>query len=177
MGQAAKVGALSKPENLNNLFLNLLKMIAAVVRLKKSTPVSYNAADAKNKRKYKDTIVAAFEKNYNGKIPKFKKGTELYGQVCFFTSDGTNLDADNISKPVWDALVGIIYDDDKQIVSRTSTVVYTKKHNLISIDGSSDTAAELLQVLTGKYVQCIYVECGHFNDNMIEIEKEERYEY
>lgn len=152
-------------------------MIAAVVRLGKSTPVSYNSSDAKKKRRYMNSIVAAFDKNYNGKIPKFKKGTELYGQVCFFTSDGTDLDADNISKPIWDALVGTVYEDDKQIISRTSTVIYTKKHDLIPIEGSSDTAAELLQVLTGKNVKCIYVECGHFNENMVEIEKELRYEY
>jgi len=30
-----------------------------------------------------DSIVAAFSKNYNGKIPKYRKGIELYGQVFF----------------------------------------------------------------------------------------------
>jgi hypothetical protein len=109
-------------------------------------------------------------------VPKFRKGVELYGQVYFFTSDGTNLDADNISKPVWDALIGTIYEDDKQIVQRTSTVIYTKKHNLIQINGDSDTSAELLQILTGNNVKCIYVECGYFKETMIEIEKEDLYE-
>jgi len=57
-------------------------MISVVIRLRKSTPVSYNS-DSKNKRKYMDSIVAAFSKNYNGKIPKYRKGIELYGQVFF----------------------------------------------------------------------------------------------
>lgn len=78
--------------------------------------------------------------------------------------------------PNFVALIGTVYDDDKQIVQRTSTVVYTKKHDLIQINGDSDTSAELLQILTGNNVKCIYVECGCFKETMIEIEKEDSYE-
>lgn len=148
----------------------------AIIKLGKSTPFSYNSSDTKKKEKYKESIVAAFSRNYKGKVPKFSKGIELYGQVYFFTSDGTNLDADNISKPVWDALIGTVYEDDKQIVHRSSVVVYTKKHNAIQINGNMDTSADLLQVLTGDSVKCIYVECGYFKETMIEIEKEGLYE-
>ena len=151
-------------------------MISAIIKLRKSTPVSYNSADSKKRERYKGTILDAFSRNYNGKVPKFRKGVELYGHVYYFTSDGTDLDADNISKPVWDALIGIVYDDDKQIVQRTSTVVYTNKHDLIQINGDSYTSAELLQILTGNNVKCIYVECGYFKETMIEIEKENQYE-
>lgn len=151
-------------------------MISAIIKLRKSTPVSYNSSDSRKRERYKGTIVEAFSRNYNGKVPKFRKGIELYGQVYFFTSDGSDLDADNISKPVWDALIGTIYEDDKQIVQRTSTVIYTKKHNLIQINGNSDTSAELLQILTGNNVKCIYVECGYLKETMIEIEKEDLYE-
>ena len=91
-------------------------MISAVVPLGKTTPFSYNSTNSKNGGKYQQRILDAFAKNYNGKIPKFRKGKELYGQVFFFTSEGSDLDADNISKPVWDALIGTVYDDDKQIV-------------------------------------------------------------
>ena len=151
-------------------------MISAIIKLRKSTPVSYNSSDSKKRERYKGKIVEAFSRNYNGKVPKFRKGIELYGQVYFFTSDGTDLDADNISKPVRGALIGTIYEDDRQIVQRTSTVIYTKKHNLIQINGNSDTSAELLQILTGNNVKCIYVECGYFKETMIEIEKEDLYE-
>ena len=120
-------------------------MISAIIKLGKSTPFSYNSTDAKKRRRYKNIIVEAFFRNYNGKVPRFRKGVELYGQVYFFTSEGTDLDADNISKPVWDALIGTAYEDDKQIVHRTSTVVYTKTHDAIPISGDSDTSADLLQ--------------------------------
>ena len=79
-------------------------MVSAIVQLKKSTPFSYNSTDAKKRDKYVQLIRNTFDKEYKGKVPKLGKGNELYGQVYFFTSEGTDLDADNISKPVWDAL-------------------------------------------------------------------------
>jgi Holliday junction resolvase RusA-like endonuclease len=36
----------------------------------------------------------------------------LYGIVYYFHKTPTQLDADNISKPIWDALEGILYEDD-----------------------------------------------------------------
>lgn len=36
---------------------------------------------------------------------------------------GTHPDADNISKPVWDALRGVAYHDDKQIRRRSSGII------------------------------------------------------
>lgn len=151
-------------------------MISAIVQLKRSTPFSYNSNDAKKKDRYVQLIRDTFDKEYNGKVPKYQKGNELYGQVCFFTSEGTDLDADNISKPVWDALEGLVYDNDKQIVMRKSTVIYKAKHDLIALDGNSDRAADLLQVIQRKMVKCIYIECGHFNESMVEIDLEELYE-
>lgn len=72
-------------------------MISAIVQLGKTTPFSYNSADAKKRGKYVQLIQDTFSKEYHGKVPKYRKGAELYGQVCFFTSEGTDLDADNIS--------------------------------------------------------------------------------
>ncbi len=151
-------------------------MVSAIVQLQKSTPFSYNSTDSKKKDKYIQLIRDTFVKEYNGKVPKYRKGYELYGQVCFFTSEGTDLDADKISKPVWDALEGLVYDNDKQIVMRKSTVIYKAKHDLIALDGNSDRAADLLQVIQRKMVKCIYIECGHFEESMVEIDLEELYE-
>ena len=151
-------------------------MVSAIVKLEKTTPVSYNSDNPKKKEKYAQMIRDTFDKEYKGKVPKYRKGSELYGQVCFFTSEGTDLDADNISKPVWDALKGVVYDDDKQIVMRTSTVVYKAKHDLISLNGECDRAADLLQVIQKKTVKCIYIECGYFKESMVEIDLEELYE-
>src|SRR3954469_11070503 len=38
---------------------------------------------------------------------------ELYGIVYYFHKKKTGTDADNISKPIWDCLKGILFDDDK----------------------------------------------------------------
>lgn len=151
-------------------------MVSAIVQLQKSTPFSYNSSDNKKKDKYVQLIRDTFDKEYNGKVPKYRKGNELYGQVYFFTSEGTDLDADNISKPVWDALEGLVYDNDKQIVMRKSTVIYKAKHDLIALDGNSERAADLLQVIQKNMVKCIYIECGHFKESMVEIDLEELYE-
>lgn len=151
-------------------------MVSAIVQLKKSTPFSYNSTDAKKKDKYVQLIRDTFDKEYKGKVPKLGKGNELYGQVYFFTSEGTDLDADNISKPVWDALEGLVYENDKQIVMRKSAVIYKNRHDLIALDGNSARAADLLQVIQKKMVKCIYIECGHFNESMVEIDLEELYE-
>ena len=70
----------------------------------------------------------------------------------------------------------VIYEDDKQIVMRTSTIVYKAKHDLISLNGECDRAADLLQVIQKKVVRCIYIECGYFKESMVEIEKEDIYE-
>ena len=151
-------------------------MVSAIVQLRETTPFSYNSDNAKKRRKYVQLIQDTFSKEYHGKVPKYRRGTELYGQVCFFTSEGTDLDADNISKPVWDALEGIVYENDKQIVLRTSTIVYKAKHDLIPLNGECDRAADLLQVIQKKVVKCIYIECGCFKESMVEIEKEDIYE-
>lgn len=151
-------------------------MVSAIVQLGKTTPFSYNSVDAKKKSKYIQLIQDTFSKEYHGKVPKYRKGAELYGQVFFFTSEGTDLDADNISKPVWDALKGVVYEDDKQIVMRTSTIVYKSKHNLISLNGECERAADLLQAIQKKVVKCIYIECGYFKESMVEVEKEDLYE-
>lgn len=151
-------------------------MVSAIVQLRKTTPFSYNSTDEKKKKKYMKMIRDAFDRFYNGKVPKYRKGVELYGHVCFFTSDGTDLDVDNISKPVWDALKNTIYDDDKQVVMRSSAIVYKARHDMIPIDGKSDRSADLLQILQRNTVKCLYIECGYFKESMIEIEKEDLYE-
>ena len=40
-----------------------------------------------------------------------------------------------------------MYENDKQIVMRKSAVIYKNRHDLIALDGNSDRAADLLQVI------------------------------
>ena len=101
----------------------------------------------------------------------FPPDKELYARVYFFTSDGVNVDCDNISKPIWDAVNKLVYDDDRKIIMRTASVIDVNIHQL-AIDAStidSDVAADLMQGLTEDDVRCLYIECGEFNESMISI--------
>lgn len=82
------------------------------------------------------------------------------------------MDADNISKPIWDAVNGVVYVDDRKIVMRTAAVIDVRTHPLNTIDTSGisgDVAANLIQNLTEKNVRCLYIECGKFEESMIKI--------
>ena len=113
-------------------------------------PLSYNS---KKKDVYQKKIRSAFLRKFKGNVPKFPTGIELYAKAFFFTSDGVNVDTDNISKPIWDALNGLLYDDDCNIVLRMASVM----------------AVELMKGLTDKNVKCLYLECSQFYDTMVKI--------
>lgn len=133
-------------------------------------PLSYNS---RNKAVYQNQIRSAFLRKYRGKVPQFPSTEELYARVYFFTSDGVNVDCDNISKPIWDAVNNLLYVDDRKIVMRTAAVIDVNLHpfNYIidtsSIEGS--VAADLMQGLSALDVKCLYIECGKFKESMIKI--------
>lgn len=131
------------------------------------TPKSYNS---RKKDAYQNQIQSAVKRKYRGKVPCFTADSELYARVYYFTSKGVTVDADNISKPVWDALNGLLYVDDKNIVMRTAAVIDIKKHPISKIDTKdmdSSVVVDLIQNLTEDEVQCMYIECGKFSESMI----------
>ena len=102
----------------------------------------------------------------------FPPNEELYARVYFFTSDGINVDCDNISKPIWDAVNNLVYVDDRKIVMRTAAVIDMNSHPMGIIDASSidsSVAADLMQGLADADVKCLYIECGVFKESMIKI--------
>ena len=132
-------------------------------------PLSYNS---KKKDVYQKKIRSAFLRKFKGNVPKFPTGIELYAKAFFFTSDGVNVDTDNISKPIWDALNGLLYDDDCNIVLRMASVIDVERHPITTIDATTidgDVAVELMQGLTDKNVKCLYLECSQFYDTMVKI--------
>lgn len=132
-------------------------------------PLSYNS---KNKAAYQNQICSAFLRKYKGAVPMFAPNEELYARVYFFTSDGVNVDSDNISKPIWDAVNNMVYEDDRKIVMRTAAVIDVNNHPTYRIDTScmdGAVAADLMQGLSAADVKCLYIECGKFEDSMIKI--------
>lgn len=140
--------------------------------IQKLTPLSYNSKDAKNKADYQSKICSALERKYKGSVPMFPDDKELYARVYFFTNNGVNIDCDNISKPVWDAIKGLLYVDDRKIVLRTAAVIDLNAHPFNIIDTSmieGAVAADLTQCISEDDVKCLYIECGEFKESMIKI--------
>ena len=139
------------------------------VVIKGLVPLSYNS---RNKAVYQEFIRKAFLRRFRGTVPCFPATDELYARVYFFTSDGVTVDADNISKPIWDAVNGMVYVDDRMIVMRTAAVIDVNKHPFSTIDTSGisgSVAADLMQNLTETNVKCLFIECGRFDESMIKI--------
>lgn len=135
--------------------------------IKGLVPLSYNS---RNKNAYQNRIRAALQRKYHGVVPIFAVNVELFARVYFFTSDGVTVDCDNISKPIWDALNGLLYTDDRNIIMRTAAVIDVNLHPFSTIDTSlveSDVAADLMQALAAKDVKCLFLECNLFNESMI----------
>lgn len=76
----------------------------------------------------------------------FPPGTIVYGIVYYFRKEEVGFDADNISKPLWDALESICYDNDKQIRLRLAAVVTMDYHNNYTIPNTRLSRGEINQI-------------------------------
>jgi Holliday junction resolvase RusA-like endonuclease len=99
-------------------------------------PVSYNSDAYRGTRKanYHDEIRQNYPSQEVLSFPKEKDVTGVLAYFCFGYNSNTSPDADNISKPVWDGLRGVAFEDDKQVVARFAQVVDLDRYSLSSID-------------------------------------------
>jgi hypothetical protein len=93
---------------------------------------------------------------------------QLYGLVYYLHAKPTDLDADNLSKPIWDALEGLVYEDDKIIRHRRSGVIDLRTKDLRAFDLSAlpDNVASALMSAVGSEEHILYVEYGSLRDDM-----------
>jgi hypothetical protein len=92
----------------------------------------------------------------------------LYGIVYYLPARPTELDADNLSKPIWDALQGICYDDDKRVRHRRAGIIDLQTTELQAFDLSAvpdDVAAALIRAV-GTEDHVLYIEYGSLSDRM-----------
>ena len=103
--------------------------------------------------------------------------TELYGLVYHFYRRDIGIDADNLSKPIWDSLKGVLFEDDKQVKMRIagSFDLSTNDFTTIDLSGlSGSTITSLLDALQEEtHEHILYVECGRFTADMIKLNLEE----
>ncbi len=90
--------------------------------------------------------------------------------VYYFVRDydvDRHLDADNLSKKIWDALEGVLYEDDKAIRLRTAGIIETGDTpsglslNDIDCDRMKDETYEaLLSHINNREEHMLYVKIG-----------------
>lgn len=79
----------------------------------KERPVSANSS-RRNKTRWRRTVAAEAKKVYSTPMSDM----DLNITITFFYEAFPDFDSDNISKPICDALKGIAYHDDKQLLGR-----------------------------------------------------------
>jgi hypothetical protein len=85
----------------------------------------------------------------------------LYARIVWFYSEGTELDTDNIIKPILDALVGIAYADDHSIVRCSAERVDIREPYALVPEGvPHNIHATVNQLLESSPAHILYVEVG-----------------
>ena len=133
-----------------------------------SQPKSYNSQKT---QKYKDLILAAFRNRFPDHVPI---ETKLYGLIYHFFRRDIGIDADNLSKPIWDCLRDVLYKDDKQIKMRTAGSFDVTANGLITLDfsGLPETIIDELFGAMETEEHVLYIECGDFSMDMIRLNLE-----
>lgn len=139
-------------------------MINFIVQRK---PHSYNSTDKQKKKAYMNEIVSCYQRRYKSKIMPYLSG-KLYGLVYYFFQENLYLDADNLSKPIWDSLNGVVYTDDSQIITRSITAINIKESDITLIDFTGIDGSILADIIDSIYSKehTLYIECGVVNNNI-----------
>ena len=98
----------------------------------------------------------------------------LYGFVYYFHKIKTQLDADNLSKPVWDALGTVVYTDDKLVKFRSSAVFDLRATGIEVLDLSDipDYLLDDFLEMIENEDHILYVEVGKFDYELFQFKYE-----
>ena len=146
-------------------------MYSFVIKTKPKSYNSWGSASVEKKNKYKHLIEESFKEAYPAHV---LVEVDLYGLVYHFFQKDIGIDADNLSKPIWDCLRGTIFDDDKRVKMRIAGSFKLVGGDL-TIFNSSGLPGEVVTSLiesieTEEHV--LYVECGKFTADMIQLNLE-----
>ena len=98
---------------------------------------------------------------------------ELYGKVYYFHKVKDKKDADNLSKPLWDALNEKLYDDDYQIKFRESAKLFADPLSTYGINVSNaepkdyDVIVDFFLNPVCTATRLLYIEIGDFDCKMM----------
>ncbi|WP_308132008.1 RusA family crossover junction endodeoxyribonuclease [uncultured Flavobacterium sp.] len=140
----------------------------------KRQPKSYNSGFKSDlsKQLYTDALILALNQ-FNTISSPFEE--DLYGIVYHFYKKNVGIDADNLSKPLWDLLKGIMFKDDKQIKLRIAGSIDISSGDFSVFDFSNlkgEVTAELIEAFDTQD-HFLYVECGKLKNGMFKFNIED----
>jgi Holliday junction resolvase RusA-like endonuclease len=131
------------------------------------------SVQAKTSLEYKKHVLSACRR-YNAKPPMLKE--PLYGIVYYFYRGRLDVDADNMSKPIWDSLEGHMYADDRVIELRKAGVRSLERGiSLIDLTEMPDRIARDFLFYADDQEHLVYVEVGRLSPKMFTFASEIRY--
>ena len=114
------------------------------------------------KRRYQQEIrEAAMLRAGKAKLPLLDG--ELYARLIWFHAAKPELDVDNIVKPIFDALVDIVYDDDNRIAQCVITRVKSRPKPFLSKRYISEEFRAELEKLIENNEHVLYIEVGQLS--------------
>lgn len=129
-------------------------------------PLSAN--NTKKRAEYKTIIETAFNQFHDTIIPFSGK---LYGVVYYFyntVQKGQRIDADNLSKPIWDCLKPFLYADDIQVKLRIAGSIDLRDGDFEELDISKlsfEISEQLLDAIDNED-HILYIECGELQQSL-----------
>ena len=136
-------------------------------------PLSHNKRGSSEtyKEAFRDEFRKKYARLYTG-IPIKKKTLKSNIVYIHQLLPGHIPDVDNLSKPIVDAFCGLIYDDDKQVIKRSATIVELKDFDFVTVDATY-MPIEIFNAFHDYYVEneqhIIYYEVGEFSTSQIKI--------
>jgi len=124
------------------------------------------SVNAKGSKTFKRFIQEAYTK-YCGEAPE---NNPVYSRIYYFSKVSHQLDADNLSKPIIDALEGYAFHDDLVVEFRQSGVVDLRKDDVSGFDisGMPDAVVDDFFQNVGTEEHLIYVEIGLLSKEMFQ---------
>ena len=124
------------------------------------------SAQKRKKARYKQTLRDAAIKSIGGAKTPLLDG-ELYARITYFHAEKTELDVDNIPKPILDSLIGIAYDDDNRISQCLITRVSQKDYILEEDYFLPDVYENLANLLAENHKDVLYIEVGKVSSHKV----------
>ncbi|WP_420455214.1 RusA family crossover junction endodeoxyribonuclease [Rubrivirga sp.] len=134
------------------------------------TGVAPRSVGARHTKFWKAAVAQAYDAAHGGAegLPG-----DLYAVVVYFHRRPTQLDADNLSKPVLDAIEGACYVDDKQVKLRTSGTLHLGEAYVeLAEMGVPDALFDALRQATAQEDHTLYVEVGPLHFSMYQLGRE-----